>query len=473
MSDDSPLDRAFDPDAFRRVGYAFVDRLSDHLRAAMAGDGPVMPGDAPAGLFADWPPEFEASGVDDPLALLDRAIRQSTHVHHRRYIGHQVAAPLPLAALADLTAAMLNNGMAILEMGPAATAMERSVIRWLCDRFGYPVDAGGVLTSGGSLGNLTALLTARAHKAPDQSPGDLAILTPSTSHYSVMRAARLLGVHEDGVIAIEVDDRLRVRPDRLGDAHDRASAAGRRPFAVVAAAGCTATGSYDPLAPIADFCEEHDLWLHVDGAHGGAAILSERHRHLVDGVDRADSILLDAHKMMLMPALVTAVLFRDARRNLETFQQRASYLFTRPPDEMWHDLGHRTFECTKRMMAFKLYLALRVHGVEVFGEQIDRTFQLAQTFARLIEADVDFELAVPPEANIVCFRYVGGRGDEDESVDECQARIRGAVVDSGRYYLVQTDIAGRRYLRTTLMNAFTPEAELSDLLHVLRAAARG
>lgn len=197
-----------------------------------------------------------------------------------RYVGHQVSAPLPQAALASLASALLNNGMAVYEMGPVATGMERAVLGWLASRLGLPASADGVLTSGGSVGNLTGLLAARnaragfgIWKAGAQAGPPLAVLVSEEAHYSVRRAAQLMGLGEAGAVRVETDARYRLRPEALDAALAAATREGRRVFAVVASACSTATGAFDPLDQVADFCEPQGLWLHVDAAHGGSAAL--------------------------------------------------------------------------------------------------------------------------------------------------------------------------------------------------------
>jgi L-2,4-diaminobutyrate decarboxylase len=468
---------AFDPEAFRRDGRRLVDLLADHLARAAAREGPVLPAGRPAEVLARWPGAFPAEAGDvDPKALFAAVLEGSNHLHHPRFVGHQVTSPLPLAALADLAAALLINGMAVFEMGPVATAMERRVLRFLADAFGYGAGADGVLTSGGSIGNLTALLAARQAKAGfDAWRGGagagppLAILASAQTHYCVRRAAAILGLGEAGMVEVAVDERFRMRPDDLAPAMTRAWAAGRRVVAVVASAGSTATGAFDPLPEIADFCAARGLWLHVDGAHGAAAALSPRTREKVAGLARADSVVVDAHKMMLMPALVTAVIYRDGRRAWDAFAQEASYLFHEREDA-WADVATRTLECTKKMLSLKLYAALSIYGTRLFGDYVAESFARASRFAARIREAPDFELLLEPECNIVCFR-LAPPGVQD--LDALQARVRERVVASGAFYLVQTRVRDALWLRTTIINPATTDDDLCALLEALRAASRG
>ncbi|MEP7124163.1 MAG: pyridoxal-dependent decarboxylase [Byssovorax sp.] len=471
---------AFDPETFREQGSALVDQLADYLHRALRGELPVLPWRPPAELAAEWETPFSEAPDRDPRALqhlVARVVAGSNHLHHPRCVGHQVTAPLPVAALADLASALLNNSMAVYEMGPSGTAIERAVIRFLASRLGFGASADGVLTHGGSIGNLTALLAARQAKAGFDawtlgSAGGppLAVLGSTQAHYCVARAAQIMGWGRGGFIAVPVDDRFRLRPEALDAAFRRAVDAGRRPIVVAASACSTATGSFDPLPEIASFCEERGLWLHVDGAHGASAALSEKTRHLVAGIDRADSVVWDAHKMMLVPGLVTAVLFRDGARSYEAFAQEASYLFEGGDrEDEWFNIGTRTLECTKRMLGFQLYAALAIHGTKHFGDYVADTFDRAARFAERLGREPDFEVATPPQCNIVCFRH---RPEGATDLDALQARLRRALIEDGSFYLVQTRLPAGLFLRITIINPATSDADLDALVYRLREAAQ-
>ncbi len=469
---------AFDAESFRTQGHRLIDQLADYLATAQQGGPlPVLPSMSPEAQRAAWPASFPEHPAGDLSEILARVLAGSNHLHHPRYVGHQVTAPLPLAALCDMAAALLNNGMAVYEMGPVATAMEHHLVRWMSAQIGWGDRAGGVFTSGGSAGNLTALLAARqakagfdAWEAGDGGGPPLALLVSEQAHYSVRRAVQIMGWGSAGVVPVPTDARFRLRADALTDAWRGAERAGRKVIAVVASACSTATGSFDPLEGIADFCRAHDLWLHVDGAHGASAALSAKYRHLLAGIERADSVVWDAHKMLLMPALATAVLFRNGRRSHEAFAQEASYLFSRRDgDAPWYDIGQRTLECTKLMIALKLYVALSVHGTRLFADYVTASFDLARRFAARLHQAPDFELAVEPEANIVCFRYTP-EGDAD--LDALQQRVRHRLLADGAFYLVQTRLPAGVFLRTTLINPLTGDDDLAALLEAIRAAEK-
>jgi len=464
----------FSGDAFRALGHDLIERLARHLEQGARREGPVLPPVRPAEEFARWRREARPAGGEPArlLALVDEVLARSTRLHSPRFVGHQVAAPHPLAALCELVSALLNNGMAVYEMGPAATAIERELVRWFAREFRLPEEADGLLTSGGSAGNLTALLAARelaagfpAWEAGAHAGEPLCVLVGAQAHYSIARAVQVMGFGRAGAWPVPVDARYRLRPELLPETLRAARAAGRKPIAIVASACSTAAGAFDPLEPIADFCAREGLWLHVDGAHGAPAALSPRYRHLVAGLERADSIVVDAHKMLLVPALCTAVLFRQGRHACAAFAQEASYLFGAGA----HDQGLRTLECTKRMLGLPLYALLEVLGREALVAHVEHCFDLARAFAEELTAAPDFELAVEPQANIVCFRHVpAGTGE----LDALQAAVRTRVLESGRFYLVQTRLGGTLWLRTTLIHPHTSLEDLRELLATIRGFAR-
>jgi L-2,4-diaminobutyrate decarboxylase len=469
---------AYDAERFRSQAHQLVDQLADYLASATRGEAlPVLPWAPPMENVARFPAAFPEEPTGELPAFMARVLAASHHLHHPRYVGHQVSAPLPLAAMCDFVSALLNNGMAVYEMGPVSTAMEHNVLRWMAGQLGFPEGASGVLTSGGSAGNLTALLAARQAKAGYDAWGGgasagppLTVLVAETAHYCVARSTKIMGWGSQGITPVPVDAHFRLRPDALEDALAAAIRAGRKPIAVVASAGSTATGAFDPLDAVADFCERHGLWFHVDGAHGASATLSPRFRHQVKGIERADSVVWDAHKMMMVPALITAVLFRDGSRSFESFSQEASYLFHGQDTRRWYDVGLRTLECTKEMMALKLYTCLSLLGTRFFADYVTATFELARRFAERILASGDFEVAVPPDCNIVCFRYTPA-GVPASELDALQSRLREQLITHGDFYLVQTTLPKGVYLRTTLIHPLTSDEDLNALMNAVRQAA--
>jgi L-2,4-diaminobutyrate decarboxylase len=473
----------YDPELFRRNGRQVVEALAAYLDSALAGELPVLSLQAPLELARQYQDALPLDSADDADAevsnCLTQIIGQSIHLHHPGYMGHQLPPVLPLAALADLISSLLNNSVAVHEMAQAGTQIERQVVRWLCSSLGWGQDSDGILTSGGSLGNLTALLAARNHATRGlawrqglHAGPPLALLVSDQAHYSIARAAGVLGLGQASLVTIPTDSRFRMNVAALNGLYRQTTQEGKKVMAIVGSAGTTATGSFDPLREMGEFCQENGTWFHVDGSHGASALYSEKYRCLTDGIELASSLVWDMHKMLFAPSLITAVLFRRRDDNYGAFSQEASYLFARRPEEAGFDIALRTLECTKRTMGIKLWLPLRVHGAKALGQLVTNTFDLARQFAALLETQADFELATQPASNILCFRHVPATLKDCENalekLDAHQLQVREKVVASGKYFLVHTVLRGRVYLRTTLMNPRTRMEELEGLIQAIR-----
>ena len=459
-----------------------IRALQEYERASLSRERPVINQRAMAELVAEldlaaWVRDGGLSG--QPLAqFLDTYLSAATRLHHPGYLAHQVAIPHYAGALGSLIDGFTNNAMAIYEMGPGAASIEYFVVNWLLERVGWqpaplsgqePPDepfGGGVLTHGGSLANLTALVAARSRLAPqvwqEGNPADLALLAPQDCHYSITRAAGVLGIGKQAVYDLEIDDKGRIIPARMGATYQRLRDDGRRAVALVANACSTAVGIYDPLDEIGDFCRQHGLWFHVDGAHGASALLSDTHRHLLRGAAKADSLVWDAHKMMRTPTVCAAVLVRDHRTLDAAFQQEASYIF-HDKEQPGFDLIHRTVECTKAGLGLRLFLSLAAVGERGMAAYIDRQYAVTLQAYEYLQAQPDIDCAVRPQANILCFRLHGD--------DELQLRLRDELIAAGHYYLSTTAFRGQRYLRAVFMNPHTSLQHVKELVAEIRHLA--
>src|SRR3954470_18854888 len=393
---------------------AAVAQLPRYVEASRRGEGPAIAnpplGDVMADL--DLRRRLRQGGLDAESfgPFLADYLARTTRLHHPGALAHQVAVPDVPSALADLVHGVINNPMAIYEMGAAAATIEVAILEWMVEKVGWASGVGGVLTHGGSLAGLTAMLAARARSAPNAwSEGvgtDLALLVPPSAHYSIERAAAILGLGEDAVVELETDALERIRPERLDAALKRAHAAGRRPMALVAAACATSTGLHDDLVAIGEFCRRRGVWLHVDAAHGASALLSEPHRGLLAGVEHADSAVWDAHKMLRTSSLSAAVLVRRAQDIDGAFHQDASYLFYETERE-GVDAMARAVECTKGALGVKLFMNLAWRGERGLGDYVASMYDRPRGFHAQIAARPGFECPYEPESNILCFRYGG------------------------------------------------------------------
>jgi L-2,4-diaminobutyrate decarboxylase len=465
----------FDPEEFRKEGHKLVDTLSDYLRGTLSGTKmPVLPWNEPDKLSEMF--SFESGGGEyEPFdSYIKRIIDKSIHIHHPNYIGHQVTSPLPFTALAQFCTTLLNNGAAIYEMGPVNMAMERNVIKKFGALIRFSEDYDGIFTHGGTAGNLTAMLAARQAKTDyniweegvksENRPG---YMMSEQSHYSIGRNVKIMGLGEESIIKIPFDSMFRMRTDLLEEYKKRAEDKGIKVISVVANACSTATGTYDDLETIADFCEKHDLWLHVDGAHGMGVLFSDKYRPLVNGIQRVDSVVIDFHKMLLVPALNTLVMFRNGEKSYETFAQKASYLFQKSQNNMWYNSAIRTIECTKSALGIIAYTSLKYYGNSYYKEYIESRYDLASRFAEIIKSENNFELAVEPDSNIVCFRFAP-EGLNNNELDLINSSVRDKIIKEGSFYIVQAELAGKIWIRLTIINPVTSEKELRNLLQRIK-----
>ena len=466
------LKQAYGFSHFNKSGKDLIDKLTHYLHAQQQSGSPANNWKKPELELSYW----QNYSFENLNQFVDDLLEHSIHLHNPKYMGHQVAAPAPLSVLMNLLSGMLNNGMAVYEMGQAATAIEKVVIEMFCQKVGYDHNSNGIMTSGGTLANLTALLAARQDLEEEDiwQQGHcqkLAVLVSSQAHYSIDRAARIMGLGDKGVVLVEVNDSYSMDIKAMETSYNKCQQEGLKVMAIVGSACSTATGSYDDLEAIAHFCQKHKLWFHVDGAHGGAAVFSNKHKHLLTGIHQADSIIIDTHKMMMTPALSTVVLFKDKIKGSQTFQQKAQYLFEdKSLEEQWYNGGLRTFECTKFMICLKFYILWKNYGLQLFEENIDCLYGLGTRFAEIIASKASFELALQPKTNIVCFRYIQDNLNS-EQLNTLNKNIRQEVLEDNEYYIVQAVLEGCVYLRVTFMNPLTQEEHLHKLLERIEKTA--
>jgi len=297
------LKKAFDVEDFKKQGHELVELLGDYLQNATSNqEKKVLPQNNPDEFLKSWKDKFKIGTPGDLKTLFKEFIKNSTHLHSPQNMGHQVSTPLPASMLSEFAAACLNNGMAVFEMGPAATVMEREVIDWISNEMGYDENSSGFITSGGSVGNLTALLAARQgnlnHDVWNEGNGDqkLGIMVSEQSHYSVTRAAKIMGLGEQGIVKLPIKSNYKIDVDLLEQCYSDATLNGIKIFAIVGNACSTATGVFDDLVAILEFVKRHKIWFHVDAAHGGAAILSKKYQHLLKGIEKQEKKSLNNAK---------------------------------------------------------------------------------------------------------------------------------------------------------------------------------
>ncbi len=469
---DNKLKKIYSSQEFSKVGHKLVDLLTSYLEDSTSGKGKVMQWKEPSEQLHSWK-NFDITD-HDPIKVFEEIIRNSNRIHNPRYIGHQVCPPAPISALAGLLGELVNNGMAIYEMGPAGTAIERIVIELISKKIGYNNNGDGFITSGGTVGNLTALLAARQNAVDGDIwenglNENLGVMVSEESHYSVDRAARIMGFGTKGIIKVPVNDQYTIDPDLLEEYYNKAVNDGIKVISIIGCAPSTSTGMYDDLVALGKFAKKKNLWYHIDAAHGGGAIFSDKYKFLMNGAVLADSVVIDGHKMLMTPALLTFVMFKNKQNSYSTFSQKAQYLWEKNQDEEWFNGARRTIECTKLMMSIKFFSIYATYGEEAFDISVTHLYDLAKDFAKLLEHHNNFQLALNPHSNIVCFRY---KPDTDCDLNGLNSHIRNELLIAGDFYIVQTLLKDEIYLRTTIMNPFTNLDTFHELMNSIHTIAQ-
>ncbi len=463
------IEKAYSSDFFRTEGYQLIDRIAACMdQSNTAEHGKTVTWIPPEKQLEFWTNDFQNRPNDDLHSFWDDVFSHSMNLHSRGYMGHQVSTTPAITALTGAVMAFLNNSTTVYEIGMAANAMEKVVLQHLAQKFGYASDATGIVTSGGSLGNLTALVTARTSAGiPETEYDKLAILVSVEAHYSIERAAEIMGIPKENILQVASDEKHCIRTELLESTYQEAISRGKKVFCVVGCAGTTAVGAYDDLTALADFAEAHNLWFHVDGAHGAAVVFSETYKKYLKGIERSDSLVMDFHKMLMAPAISTAVLY-NTRRKINEFSPDAAYLWQNQLSEEWYNSAKHTMECTKPITILHTYAIMKRYGDELYRQHVDKLYDLGHTFAEMVRARGDMELAVEPSSNIVCFRCVSAGKD----LNAWNAEILQKILEDGEFYIVSTTLDGKFYLRVSLMNPLTERKDIERLLDKIEALAK-
>lgn len=463
------ISEAYSADEFRKDAQQVVDIIAEHLKVSQSKEPhKTIEWASPEEQLQFWQEDFTSSEAFELQALLENVFSHSINFHNRGYMGHQVATTLPLTALTSAIISYLNNCTTVYELGMAGNAMEKIVIGHLVEKFGYDSGSTGFVTSGGSLGNLTALVTARTSSGIEEKDyHKLAIMVSSEAHYSVERAAKIMGIKSENIIKVSVDDAFNIRPELLESTYQQATLDGKLVFCVVGCACTTSVGAYDNLEAIADFAQKNHLWFHVDGAHGGAVIFSDKYKHLLNGIEKSDSLILDFHKMMLVPPLSTAIIYNAKNRTANEFSPKASYLWQDQQSDEWYNSAKHTLECTKPITILHTYAIMRLYGDDIYRRNVDTLYDLGKQFAKMVNGQENMELALEPVSNIVCFRYLS----EGTNPDEVNKKVLDELLRDGTFYVVSTMVRGKFYLRITLMNPLTDRQDLEALLTKIQKIA--
>src|SRR5881394_4019083 len=392
---------------------------------------------------------------------------------HPRMFGYVQSPGTPLAAFADLLASILNANLTVWRSAPAPVDLERLTIDWIRQILGFNAGTGGLFVSGGSMANLAALAAARQTKY--DSSGRLRIYASTETHFSISKAAALLGIGRENVRLVAVDERFKIRVDDLVAKITADLEAGYLPFCVVANAGTVNTGAVDPLAEIREIADRFQLWMHVDGSYGAFAVLAKSAREFFAGLKRADSIALDPHKWLYLPVDVGCVIYRAPEIARAAFAHEAEYtrIIGEEADEafaFW-DYGP---ELSRRFRALKVWMLLKGVGVDSLSEAIESNLACARYFESMVRASDDFEMVAPVELSIFCFRHVPVqlRNESSQAIDAFNERLLVALRRDGSSYLSNATLGGRFALRGCVLNYRTTLRDMEILLDDLRRVAK-
>jgi aromatic-L-amino-acid/L-tryptophan decarboxylase len=403
----------------------------------------------------------------------DKIVPFSRQNAHPRMFGYVQSPGTPIGAFADLLASTLNANLTIWRSAPAPVELERLTIDWIRQILGFNPEAGGLFVSGGSMANLTALAAARQTK--QDSLGRLRIYASSATHFSIAKAAALLGIGRENVRHVAVDKYFKMRLDDLIAKIDADLEAGYVPFCVVGNAGTVDTGAVDPLLDIREVANRFQLWMHVDGSYGAFAVLAQSARKLFAGMEQADSIALDPHKWLYLPVDVGCVIYRNPEIARAAFAHEAEYtrMFGEEADEAFvcWDYGP---ELSRRFRALKVWMLLKGVGLNQLSEAIESNLACARHLESMVQASDDFEMVAPVELSIFCFRHLPMqlRSRPPEAIDAFNERLLVAVQRDGSSYLANATLGGRFALRGCVLNYRTTLSDMAILLDDLRRVGK-
>ena len=427
--------------------------------ALLVNDGPVRTPDSEritAGILR------RGHGKTDFARLVRKIQETSLHLSHPRFAAQQVAAPIPAAALVESVAAALNQSLAVWEMSPIATAIDRNLMSSFKRLFGYGKAAEGSLVPGGAFANLTALLAARdalERRASKNGRARIAVIVGEQAHYSIARAAAILGLDRNAVFKAPLDSEFRTDVARIDELFAAARKAGYRKFILVGSSGSTPTGSFDDLDTLRKIATKYGAWFHIDAAHGAGLAFSQKYRKRLKGLAAADSIIFDPHKMMFMPLSAGGVLVRSGKHLLRPLREQAPYLFG--SKRRWPDIGQLTISCSQRFDALKVWLMWRVYGAEVWDGLTTHVCEVAHAAYQYCLASSILEPVHEPQSNIFCFRLRARRGPDS---DRQHWDIKEELNESGYAYISSTVLNRRRVLRMVVMNPRTTADDMQAIL---------
>lgn len=448
----------------REIGEAALAFVADHIGAlpdALASN--VEGFEALADRFREAPPELGGE-LAPRLADLEVAVSKSFNTAAPGYLAYIPGGGLYTAAVADFLALGVNRFAGLWAAAPLLVQIEDSVVRWLCGLFGFPSEARGFLSSGGSMANFSAVVTARRAMLPEDFLDGVIYVTDQV-HASVTKAAALAGFPKRSVQIVDTTSEHRMDVDALRVMVRDDRTKGLKPFMVVASAGTTNTGSVDPIAEIAELAELENLWLHVDGAYGGAFQMTERGRERFRGIDRANSVTFDPHKGMFLPYGTGALIVRDGAALRFAHQSQADYLQDLAPDSVLPNYNEYSPELSREFRGLRVWLPLQLHGVSAFREALDEKLDLARHLYESLSEIPGLEVPLEPDLSVVAFRLVSDAPD----ADDLNRRLLDLINASGRVFLSSTVLDGLFTIRAAVLSHRTHRDRIDEGIAIIRS----
>lgn len=400
--------------------------------------------------------------------LFTTVIPKSFNTAGPGYLAYIPGGGLPHCAVADFIADATNRYVGVFAAAPAVAQLEANVVRWFCEIVGYPEDAGGILTSGGSLSNLSAIVTARRVCLPENFLSGTLYVSDQT-HYSIQKAAALAGFPAGNVREIACDDRFRIRVDEVARAIAADRAAGQKPFLLVGNAGTTNTGAVDDLEALADLAARERLWFHVDAAYGGFFLLTDRGRRRMRGIDRADSISLDPHKSLFLPYGTGSLVVRDVAALEKAHGMEAEYLPEMQADPDLPDFNLLSPELSRDWRGLRVWLPFKMHGIEPFRANLDEKLDLTEWATDRLREIPGIEILAEPQLSIVAFR-LAPEGLETAPANRVNRDLLDRVNAAKRVYLTGTLLGDRFAIRICVLSFRTHRDRMEQAIEDIRAA---
>jgi len=448
--------------ATRRVLY-YIESLPRQPSADDEG------GAALARSLAEPLPETGRSSEELLDLLFEKVVRKGFGTAGPGYLAYIPGGGILHSAVADFVADAVNRYVGVFAAAPGVAQIETNVVRWFADIVGYPDTAGGILTTGGSLANFSALVTARRERLPDDFLAGILYASDQT-HHSIAKAAILAGFPEENVRSIPSDPNYRLRIDVLADAISLDRKAGRRPFFVTGNAGTTNTGAVDDLDALADFCADENLWFHVDAAYGGFFLLTDFGRRALHGISRADSIVLDPHKGLFLPYGTGSLLVRDAQALRRAHALSADYMPVMQEDSDLVDFNLVSPELSREWRGLRVWLPIAMHGIGPFRRNLEEKLELTRWATDELRRIPGIEIVAEPQLSIVAFA-LAGPGLDSSQANELNRTCLSAINARKRVYLTGTMLGPRFVLRICVLSFRTHLDRMREGMEDIRAAA--